>query len=117
MTDRQRVVARMAIVDGLRQSEIADRLGIARPDRVGRVLTRADVPRCRAFGRGRGPYHLRDGIEACGGVVRTGGPREQRSAGASWLVLAHLVADFVLQTDAIATAQVRTRAATPGHAA
>ena len=30
MTDRQREVARLSLVDGLRQSEIADRLGIAR---------------------------------------------------------------------------------------
>jgi DNA-binding CsgD family transcriptional regulator len=30
MTDRQREVARLALVEGLRQSEIADRLGIAR---------------------------------------------------------------------------------------
>ncbi len=30
MTDRQREVARLALVDGLRQSEIADRLGVAR---------------------------------------------------------------------------------------
>ena len=30
MTDRQREVARLALVEGLRQSEIADRLGVAR---------------------------------------------------------------------------------------
>lgn len=31
MTDRQRQIARLALVDGLRQSEIADRLQVARP--------------------------------------------------------------------------------------
>jgi DNA-binding CsgD family transcriptional regulator len=42
MTDRQRVVARMALVDGLRQSEIADTLGIARAT-VSVAAGRADV--------------------------------------------------------------------------
>jgi DNA-binding CsgD family transcriptional regulator len=42
MTDRQRVVTRMAIVDGLRQSEIAERLGIARAT-VSVASGRADV--------------------------------------------------------------------------
>ena len=42
MTDRQRQIARLALVDGLRQSEIADRLGVARPT-VSVSYARADV--------------------------------------------------------------------------
>lgn len=47
MTDRQREVARLALVDGLRQSEIADRLGIARAT-VSVSSARGDV---RSLGR------------------------------------------------------------------
>jgi DNA-binding CsgD family transcriptional regulator len=43
MTDRQRQIARLALVDGLRQSEIADRLAIARPT-VSVSHARADIP-------------------------------------------------------------------------
>ena len=42
MTDRQRQIARLALVDGLRQSEIADRLEVARPT-VSVSYARADV--------------------------------------------------------------------------
>jgi len=42
MTDRQRQVARLALVDGLRQSEIAERLGVARPT-VSVIIARGDV--------------------------------------------------------------------------
>jgi DNA-binding CsgD family transcriptional regulator len=65
MTDRQRVVARMAIVDGLRQSEIADSLGIARAT-VSVASGRADV---RNVGRLAEAVRIiwRDGIEAAAG--------------------------------------------------
>jgi len=42
LTDRQRLVGRLLVVDGLRQSEVADRLGIARPT-VSVVAERAHV--------------------------------------------------------------------------
>ena len=42
MTDRQRQVAALALVDGLRQSEIADRLDVARPT-VSVITARGDV--------------------------------------------------------------------------
>jgi predicted DNA-binding protein (UPF0251 family) len=42
MTDRQREVARLALVDGLRQSEIAERLGVARAT-VSVSFARGDV--------------------------------------------------------------------------
>ena len=42
MTDRQRQIARLALVDGLRQSEIAERLDVARPT-VSVSYARADV--------------------------------------------------------------------------
>lgn len=42
MTDRQRQVARLALVDGLRQSEIAERLGVARAT-VSVSFARGDV--------------------------------------------------------------------------
>ena len=62
MTDRQRVVARMAIVDGLRQSEIAEVLGIARAT-VSVASGRADV---RNIGRLAEAVRIiwRDGITA-----------------------------------------------------
>jgi DNA-binding CsgD family transcriptional regulator len=64
MTDRQRVVARMAIVDGLRQSEIADALGIARAT-VSVASGRADV---RNVGRLADAVRIiwRDGLIAAG---------------------------------------------------
>ena len=42
MTDRQRLIARLALIDGLRQSEIAARLGVSRPT-VSVSYARADV--------------------------------------------------------------------------
>jgi RNA polymerase sigma factor (sigma-70 family) len=42
MTDRQRHIARLALVDGLRQSEIAERLDVSRPT-VSVSYARADV--------------------------------------------------------------------------
>ena len=42
MTDRQRQVARLALLDGLRQSEIAGRLDVARPT-VSVIAARGDV--------------------------------------------------------------------------
>lgn len=42
LTDRQREVARLGLVEGLRQSEIADRLGVARAT-VSVAFSRADV--------------------------------------------------------------------------
>jgi hypothetical protein len=42
MTDRQRQIARLALIDGLRQSEIADRLDVARPT-VSVSYARGDV--------------------------------------------------------------------------
>jgi DNA-binding CsgD family transcriptional regulator len=67
MTDRQRVVARMAIVDGLRQSEIAERLGIARAT-VSVASGRADV---RNVARLADAVRLiwREGIAAAGSVA------------------------------------------------
>jgi len=62
MTDRQREVARLALVDGLRQSEIADRLGIARAT-VSVSSARGDV---RNLGRLLGAVRTiwADGIHA-----------------------------------------------------
>jgi DNA-binding CsgD family transcriptional regulator len=70
MTDRQRVVARMAIVDGLRQSEIAESLGIARAT-VSVASGRADV---RNVGRLAEAVRLiwQDGIEVAGGPAQAG---------------------------------------------
>jgi predicted XRE-type DNA-binding protein len=42
MTDRQRQVARLTLIDGLRQSEIAERLGVTRPT-VSVSYARADI--------------------------------------------------------------------------
>ncbi len=42
MTDRQRQVARLALIDGLRRSEIAERLDVARPT-ISVSYARADV--------------------------------------------------------------------------
>lgn len=42
LTDRQRVMARLALLDGLRQSDIADRLGVRRAT-VSVAFARADV--------------------------------------------------------------------------
>ncbi|MDQ3492304.1 MAG: hypothetical protein M3452_03455 [Chloroflexota bacterium] len=42
LTDRQREVVRLGLLDGLRQSEIADRLGVARAT-ISVAFTRADV--------------------------------------------------------------------------
>ncbi len=74
MTDRQRVVARMAIVDGLRQSEIAESLGIARAT-VSVASGRADV---RNVARLADAVRLiwRDGITAAE-TNATGEPPEQ----------------------------------------
>jgi DNA-directed RNA polymerase specialized sigma24 family protein len=47
MTDRQREIARLTLVEGLRQSEAADRLGVSRPT-VSIAWRRADV---RSLGR------------------------------------------------------------------
>jgi DNA-binding CsgD family transcriptional regulator len=80
MTDRQRVVARMAIVDGLRQSEIADSLGIARAT-VSVASGRADV---RNVGRLADAVRLiwREGITApSSGATVTG--RELATAAAT----------------------------------
>jgi DNA-binding CsgD family transcriptional regulator len=65
MTDRQRVVARMAIVDGLRQSEIADSLGIARAT-VSVASGRADVRNVERLAEAVRMI-WRDGIEAAAG--------------------------------------------------
>jgi predicted XRE-type DNA-binding protein len=61
MTDRQRQIARLALVDGLRQSEIADRLGVARPT-VSVSSARADV---RSLARLTGAVRLvwTDGVD------------------------------------------------------
>lgn len=62
MTDRQREVARLSLLDGLRQSEIADRLGIARAT-VSVSSARGDV---RNLGRLLGAVRTiwADGIRA-----------------------------------------------------
>ena len=66
MTDRQREVARLSLVDGLRQSEIADRLGIARAT-VSVSSARGDV---RNLGRLLGAMRAiwADGVSAEGGL-------------------------------------------------
>lgn len=65
MTDRQREVARLSLVDGLRQSEIADRLGIARAT-VSVSSARGDV---RNLGRLLGAIRTlwADGLDAGAG--------------------------------------------------
>jgi len=67
LTDRQRLVGRLLLVDGLRQSEVADRLDIARPT-VSVVAERAHV---------RDLERLRHAIVS---LVRTG---VERTAGAA----------------------------------
>ena len=42
MTDRQRLIAHLALVDGLRQAQVAERLGVSRPT-VSVAWSRADI--------------------------------------------------------------------------
>ena len=69
MTDRQRQIARLALVDGLRQSEIAERLDVSRPT-VSVSYARADVRNLARLAGGR-PADLgrrgRRGWLACAG--------------------------------------------------
>lgn len=64
LTDRQRVVGRLLLVDGLRQAEAADKLGIARPT-VSVAAERANV-REIAGARRATVRLLREGIAASG---------------------------------------------------
>jgi hypothetical protein len=74
MTDRQREVARLALVEGLRQSDIAERLGVARAT-VSVSFARGDV---RNLGR------LLGAVRAiwCEGVVALGGELAPQGAAA-----------------------------------
>ena len=105
LTDRQQVVARLVLVDGLRRSEAAARLERLAGDRLG--------------GRRPGPRPLdREPRLGAGAAVRL-----RRGAGRggdltmpadpiltlAWLVLAHLFADFVVQDRPGRGGEERTR--------
>ena len=120
LTPRQREVARLILLDDLRRSEAADRLGVSRAtvsviaDRArvrhlaGLARTLASIFAEGARGRTRRDRRMsrrrmtaasaRSAVPAC--------PREHPVTDTvlvlTWLVFAHLVADFVLQNDWIA---------------
>ncbi len=106
LTDRQREVARLLLIEGLRRAEAAERLGVSRAT-VSVIATRGRVRHlaslaaalARTFG---------DGVERASRAVAAqapiGGGRGMTDdvLVLAWLVLAHLIADFVLQNDWIA---------------
>lgn len=77
MTDRQRLIARLALIDGLRQADVADRLGIARPT-VSVAWARADV---RSVGRLAEAVRSIwvEGVRRAGVAERTDGARHERA--------------------------------------
>ena len=109
MTDRQRQVARLALVDGLRQSEIAERLDVARP--TVSVMLRA--PTCATWAAWRCAIRA-DLVARASTRVRRRHGMSTATLVLSWLVLCHLLADFVLQPRAGRSRQVRPRDRTPG---
>ena len=102
LTDRQRSIASMALVDGLRQADIAAPLGVSRAT-VSVAFARADV-RClsRLLTTVRRLWADRYRPRTQRGVT------DDPLLTLAWLLLAHLVADFVLQTDPMAIAKFGT---------
>ena len=100
LTDRQRSIARLMLVEGLRQSEVAERLGVSRAT----ISVMAERARIRRIDELLGVLRrlVRDALAgAARGLAVTADP----GLVLAWLVLAHLVADFVLQPGRMARAK------------
>ena len=114
LTARQREVARLILLDDLRRSEAADRLKVSRPT-VSVIADRARVRHIGGLARALATIFL--AVQRVPRRPRLTRRRERVARGAhrggerrvtdtvlvlTWLVFAHLVADFVLQNDWIA---------------
>ena len=95
LSPRQRTVARLALIDELRQAEVADRLDVSR----------ATISVTFARARVRSLERLAAAVRSIFASRRQGGHGMivDPVLTLAWLVLAHLVADFVIQTNRIAT--------------
>ena len=112
LTPRQREVARLILLDELRRSEAAEHLHVSRAT-VSVIADRARVRHLQGLARALAAIFAEGAAAEVAGATATAprrdGRRRRRERGVTdtvlvltWLVFAHLVADFVLQNDWIA---------------